>query len=130
MNNYYLYQHIRLDKNQVFYIGVGTIQTIRNKYRYYSRSKEKYGRNSIWKRIVSKTDYKIEILIESDNYDYVLEKEKEYIKLYGRIDLKTGTLANMTGGGYEGRLTIMDIDTKEFWQSDNMKSLYPNERGR
>ena len=31
MNNYYLYQHIRLDKNQVFYIGVGTIQTIRNK---------------------------------------------------------------------------------------------------
>ena len=35
-----------------------------------------------------------------------------------------------TGGGYEGRLTIMDIDTKKFWQSDNMKSLYPNERGR
>ena len=35
-----------------------------------------------------------------------------------------------TGGGYEGRLTIMDIDTKEFWQSDNMKTLYPNERGR
>ena len=35
-----------------------------------------------------------------------------------------------TGGGYEGRLTIMDIDTKEFWQSDDMKSLYPNERGR
>ena len=35
-----------------------------------------------------------------------------------------------TGGGFEGRLTIMDIDTKEFWQSDDMKSLYPNERGR
>ena len=35
-----------------------------------------------------------------------------------------------TGGGFEGRLTIMDIDTKEFWQSDNMKTLYPNERGR
>ena len=35
-----------------------------------------------------------------------------------------------TGGGYEGRLTIMDINTKEFWQSDNMKTLYPNERGR
>ena len=35
-----------------------------------------------------------------------------------------------TGGGFEGRLTIMDIDTKEFWQSDNLKDLYPNERGR
>ena len=35
-----------------------------------------------------------------------------------------------TGGGYEGRLTIMDIDTKEFWQSDDLRTLYPNERGR
>ena len=41
MDNYYLYQHTRLDKNEVFYIGVGTIQTVKNKYRYYSRSKEK-----------------------------------------------------------------------------------------
>lgn len=35
-----------------------------------------------------------------------------------------------TGGGFEGRLTIMDIDTKEFWQSDDMRTLYPNELGR
>ena len=35
-----------------------------------------------------------------------------------------------TGGGYEGRLTIMDIDTKEFWQSDDLRTLYPNEKGR
>ena len=35
-----------------------------------------------------------------------------------------------TGGGFEGRLTIMDIDTKEFWQSDDMRTLYPDERGR
>ena len=35
-----------------------------------------------------------------------------------------------TGGGFEGRLTIMDVDTKEFWQSDDMRTLYPDERGR
>lgn len=35
-----------------------------------------------------------------------------------------------TGGGFEGRLTIMDIDTKEFWQSDDLRTLYPNEKGR
>lgn len=29
-----------------------------------------------------------------------------------------------TGGGYEGRLTIMDIDTHEFWQSDKVMDLY------
>ena len=35
-----------------------------------------------------------------------------------------------TGGGFEGKLTIMDIDTKEFWQSDFVNELYSNEKGR
>lgn len=35
-----------------------------------------------------------------------------------------------TGGGFGGKLTIMDIDTKEFWQSDFVKDLYPDEMGR
>jgi serine/threonine protein phosphatase 1 len=35
-----------------------------------------------------------------------------------------------TGAGHRGKLTIMDIDTKEYWQSDKVTHLYPNERGR
>lgn len=35
-----------------------------------------------------------------------------------------------TGGGWSGKLTIMDIDTKQFWQSDFVKDLYPEEEGR
>ena len=35
-----------------------------------------------------------------------------------------------TGAAFIGGLTIMDINTKEFWQSDNLPSLYPNEKGR
>lgn len=34
------------------------------------------------------------------------------------------------GAGWYGKLSIMDIDTKEFWQSDNVESLYPEEFGR
>ncbi len=34
------------------------------------------------------------------------------------------------GGGWEGKLSIMDINTHEFWQSDVVKSLYPECRGR
>lgn len=34
------------------------------------------------------------------------------------------------GGGYEGRLSILDIDTKKFWQSDNVDTLYPGHMGR
>lgn len=35
-----------------------------------------------------------------------------------------------TGAGFSGRLSIMDIDAKEFWQSDPLPELYPNEKGR
>ena len=35
-----------------------------------------------------------------------------------------------TGAAFTGALTIMDINTKEFWQSDTLPTLYPNERGR
>ena len=29
-----------------------------------------------------------------------------------------------TGAGFNGRVTMMDIDTKIFWQSDPIPSLY------
>lgn len=35
-----------------------------------------------------------------------------------------------TGAAFKGKLTIMDVDTKEFWQSDSLPDLYPNEKGR
>ena len=35
-----------------------------------------------------------------------------------------------TGGGFKGKLSIMDIDTKEVWQSDFLHFLYPQEKGR
>lgn len=31
-----------------------------------------------------------------------------------------------TGAGHSGRLTIMDVDTKEYWQSDPLPKLYSN----
>ena len=34
------------------------------------------------------------------------------------------------GAGWDGKLTIMDIHTKEFWQSDLSHELYPDEKGR
>lgn len=34
------------------------------------------------------------------------------------------------GGGYEGKLSIIDVDTHEFWQSDKVSSLYPSHHGR
>jgi len=35
-----------------------------------------------------------------------------------------------TGAGWDGPLTIMDIESKEFWQSDLSPRLYPDAKGR
>lgn len=85
-----VYRHIRLDKNMPFYIGIG--KTIKRAY-------TKFNRNNIWNNIVSKTNYDIEILFENLSWDEACEKEKEFIKLYGRIDNGTGILTNQTDGG-------------------------------
>ena len=35
-----------------------------------------------------------------------------------------------SGAAFTGPLTILDVETKEYWQSDDLPSLYPNEKGR
>jgi serine/threonine protein phosphatase 1 len=35
-----------------------------------------------------------------------------------------------TGAAFKGPLTIMDVDTKEFWQSEPLNNLYFDEKGR
>jgi hypothetical protein len=84
-----VYRHIRLDKNEPFYIGIGSMK----------RAYSKQGRNVIWKNIVKKTDYRVDILFEDLTREEACEKEIEFIKLYGRKDLGTGTLSNRTDGG-------------------------------
>ena len=47
------------------------------------------------------------------------------------VPQKKANVWNMdTGAAFKGALTIMDVDTKEFWQSDPVHTLYPGERGR
>lgn len=92
MDNYYLYRHIRLDKNEVFYIGIGT------KNRAYSKN----SRNRYWSFITKSTDYEVEIVAENLTRQEAELKEIEFIKLYGRKDLNEGTLCNLTDGGTGG----------------------------
>ncbi len=35
-----------------------------------------------------------------------------------------------TGAAFKGPLTVLDVDSKEFWQSESLNELYFNERGR
>jgi serine/threonine protein phosphatase 1 len=47
------------------------------------------------------------------------------------IPIQKGCIWNVdTGAAFKGPLTLMDVDTKEFWQSEPLPHIYPTERGR
>lgn len=98
-----VYQHRRLDNNEVFYIGIGKTE---------KRAYSKNGRNRYWNRVVSKVGYKVEIVHEELTWKEACDREKELIKEYGRRDLNTGILVNMTGGG-DGTLEIVKTLSEE-----------------
>lgn len=102
----YVYRHIRLDKNEPFYIGIGKSED-------YKRAFTSNHRNKIWTLIKNKTDIEVEILFDNISWEEACNKEKEFILLYGRKDLNTGTLANLTIGG-DGKVgSIISKETRE-----------------
>jgi hypothetical protein len=118
----YLYRHIRLDKNVPFYIGIGIDNS-------YSRANSKKSRNDHWNKIINKTDYEVEILFEHDDYDFIKEKEIEFIALHGRSDLGLGTLCNLTNGG-DGCLGLVHSDEAKLKMSIPNKGKIISEEQR
>lgn len=98
---YFLYRHVRLDTNKPFYIGVGTKRAIVNSNRIssYGRAFSKANRTLYWHNITSKSEYEVDIVVESNNRRFIMKKEKEFVLMYGRNDLGEGTLVNVVDGG-------------------------------
>lgn len=94
----YLYRHIRTDKNEPFYIGVGLSNDNAYKRAYSSKN-----RNPHWHNIVKKTSYNVEIILDDLTDEEAFEKEIEFIKLYGKV-LNGGLLCNIADGGNGGCL--------------------------
>jgi hypothetical protein len=105
----YLYRHIRLDKNEVFYIGIG-----KDSKGLYKRAYSEKTRNKYWKNVVDSTDYDIEIVLDGLTWIEAGKKEVEFIKLYGRSCVNEGTLTNISEGGIGGIL------------SGNLNGMYGN----
>lgn len=103
IHKFYIYRHIRIDKNEPFYIGVGTKPKNPSCYkREYNRAYNFTKRSKTWLGVYNKTEIQVNILFESNCRQEILKKEKEFIKFYGRIKNK-GSLYNFTDGG-EGSL--------------------------
>lgn len=89
MKKYCVYVHFKSD-GIPFYVGKGSKQ----------RAFNFNGRSEFWKRTVKKHGLlKVEIVCDELINKDACEWEQLFIKHYGRIDLKNGTLVNMTDGG-------------------------------
>jgi hypothetical protein len=98
---YYLYRHIRLDTKEPFYIGIGTKRGKVNTdiISAYYRAFTTDSRNNFWQKVVKKSGYEVDILLESNDKCFILNKEKEFVDMYGRRDLGNGSLVNLVDGG-------------------------------
>jgi hypothetical protein len=99
MDKFYVYGHFIPNDDKPFYIGKG-IQEGRSKR---NRAWAKDNRNKWWHNIVNKYGYDVKILHSNLTNEEAINKEKELIAQYGRKDIETGILVNMTDGG-DGQL--------------------------
>lgn len=97
---HYVYLH-KTTEGLPFYIGIGTKQfgDHQSTCKKYGRAYSKTGRTQFWHRIVKKHGITIEILVESNDYEYIKAQEIFFISKFGRRDKKKGTLCNLTDGG-------------------------------
>lgn len=76
-------------------------------------------------------DQRSEIQTRLDLYHEIYIGHTPTINYGITVPVQAQNLWNVdTGAAFTGKLTLLDIDTKEFWQSDPLPSLYPNEKGR
>ena len=85
-----VYRHRRLDNNDVFYVGIASRS---------DRPISKKYRNSHWHNVVNKAGFNAEIIVDGISIEDAKELECLLISCYGRADLGTGKLVNLTSGG-------------------------------
>lgn len=127
MKNYYV------DVNNNLFIHAGYSSM-------HGPEKEMYSSNYSWDRTLWEMALAMDKRIQKDSKSY-----PKRLKLFNEIyighaptlhyDVEAPMNAinvwNLdTGVAYYGKLSIMDIETKQFWQSDPVSSLYREEKGR
>jgi hypothetical protein len=138
-NRFYVYAHYKMgEENIPFYIGKGVHVQLKNEVGYY-RAYTTSRRNRLWTNIFNKYGVRVVILHDNIVEKEAFEIETTLIKFWGRINLKTGQLANLTDGG-EGesgqvrseeskektRQTLMNHEVKE----STRKKIGDKARGR
>lgn len=125
------YFHIDDQKRLFVHAGFSNIHGVTNEY----FPEMVYWDRSLWEMVLAMD----KSLNEEDlhyperlrHYSEIFIGHTPTIRLNQTIPIQMDKVWNVdTGAAYKSPLTIMDVHTKEFWQSDNVNTLYPDEIGR
>lgn len=127
LDDYYLDDHNRL------FIHAGFTNLNGVKHEYFSKM-------FYWERTLWETALALDKNIDHNHPQYpkrfTLYKEifighTPVTRIGETIPVNMANIWNIdTGAAFKGPLTVMDADTKEYWQSDPAYTLYPEESGR
>lgn len=102
--------------------------------------KEVYSSNYHWDRTLWETAVSMDARLEKNSelypkrlllYHEIFIGHTPTLYIGSKEPVNKANVWNLdTGAAFTGALTLLDIDTKEFWQSDPLTSLYPDEKGR
>ena len=127
LNNYYLDK-----KNRLFvHAGFTNMHGVTNEF---------YPRLLFWERTLWEMAVGLDKTINVNDpaypkrltlYDEVYIGHTPVTRIGQTTPAKMANVWNIdTGAAFRGRLTLLDVDSKEFWQSDPLPNLYAGEKGR
>ncbi len=127
LENYYL------DKNDRLFLHAGFTNMHGVEQEYFP--KLFYWDRTLWEMALSLDP---NLSPQDQNYPKRLRHYKEiYVghtpvtRIGATVPVNRANVWNVdTGAAFKGPLSIMDVDTKELWQSDPVHLLYPKENGR
>jgi serine/threonine protein phosphatase 1 len=101
---------------------------------------EYYPRLLYWDRTLWETAVALDRTLQPNDIDYP-KRLQQYNEIYightpvtkiGKtVPIQRGNVWNIdTGAGFAGKISLIDVNTKQYWQSDDLPSLYPGEKGR
>lgn len=122
-----------LDNDNRLFVHAGFTSLNGIKHEYFTRM-------FFWDRTLWETALSLNPLLAKDDLYYpkrlALYKEifighTPVTRIGESVPVNKANIWNVdTGAAFKGPITILDADTKEYWQSDPVYTLYPEENGR
>ena len=134
-----LQAHLKLLNNALPYYEADNCLFVHGGYNWHIPIEENDHYDMIWDRHLFETAMYWQKMIDKGldgdrikDYDNVFIGHTPTFRAFP--DLKPVRVSNVwnldQGAAYTGRLTLMNIETKQYWQSDIVKELYPDAKGR